>query len=164
MPRINFKATEQEFFRHPNDTYLVRVEEVKFTKAQSSNNNMLEVVYNTIAPGHEADGKKLFDRFVLVPQAGWRLKNFLEAFQVPHTAIPGAAKGEFEIDFDSDDIMNTHGIVETEQELYTVFEKGTKIPVQEADPDNPGKMRNKTGTRVNVKKYSQYTPPVGTTA
>ena len=116
MPRVNFKATAAEFTLLPNSNYPVRIESVEFTKSQAGN-DMLNMTYVLFSAG-EFDGRKLFDRLSLLPQAGWKLKNVLEAAQVVHSAIPGAGKGEFDIDFDTDDCIGHEIVVNVGQETY----------------------------------------------
>lgn len=115
MPRVNFKATQSEFTPLPNSNYLVRIESVEFAKSQAGN-DMLNMTYIVI--GGDSDGRKLFDRLSLVPQAGWKLKNVLEAAGVPHAAVPGQGKGEFDIDFDTDDCIGHTMVVSVGQETY----------------------------------------------
>lgn len=148
MPRINFKATESgDFTPYPNDTYLFTAEAVEIRKA-STGTDMLNVTFRCVQPGGEFDNRKHWERFALLPQSGWRLKNFLEAFDVPHTAMPGAGKGEFDIDFDTDDIVGKAGLIELEQEVYVVMKNG----VQQIDPET-GKP--KTAIRSNGTKFSK---------
>lgn len=157
MPRINMKATEGERFYHKNDWYLVRCSKVEMATS-TTNNPMLRLEYTTIAPNSEADGKIIYDRLSLVDAAGWRVKQALEGFNIPHTAIPiPDVKGGYELDFDSDDLLNAECLVRTEQEIYTQFERGTTIPVKDAATG-----KNKTGIRVNVEEYKATGPTAAT--
>lgn len=123
MPRVNFKASSSDFTPLPNGSWPIEVESVEM--AQSKNkNNMLKMVYKVLGEVPEGCSKKLFDNFVLVPQSGWVLKNFLEAAQVPHTAMPGAGKGEFDIDFDTQDCIGRVLIGRTVQETYQKMDRG----------------------------------------
>lgn len=117
MPRVNFKASSSEFVALPNASWPMQVDSVEITKS-SQNNPMLKVQYSVLGEVPEGCGKKQFDQFSLLPQAGWKLKNFLEAAQVPHSAMPGANKGEFDIDFDTQDAVGKTFIGRTKQETY----------------------------------------------
>src|SRR3990167_5022391 len=126
MPKVNFKASAQEFEPLPSDNYLCIVESAQLVQARSSGNMMIKVI-SVVTTNNEYNNRKLFDNFVLVPQSGWVLKNFLEAAQIPHTAIPGAGKGEFEIDCDTDDFIGAKYIAEVEQETYVVMQGGNVV-------------------------------------
>ena len=143
--RIKFAGSSQDFAPLPNDTYRMRIEGTEFSTT-SNNNRSLNVTLRIEAPGTEWDNRKHWERFVLVPQSGWRLKDFLEGFQVPHDAVPGAAKGEFEIDFDSDDLVGKVGLIALEQEIYAKEKNGIKT----MNPDGT----QATGIRSNAKKFS----------
>ena len=116
MARVNFKASQADFEPLPNGSYPVEIESMEIKKS-STNNDMIKTVYKLLTP-IEGFSRKLFDNFSLQIQAGWKLKNMLEAAQVPHTAIPGQAKGEFELDFDTSDAVGRNLVVRLEQETY----------------------------------------------
>lgn len=117
MARVNFKATSQDFTPLPNASYPIEVESAEM-KQSSKGNPMLKMTYKVLGEVPEGCSKKLFDQFVLVPQSGWVLKNFLEAAQVPHQAVPGPNRGEYDIDFDTQDMIGKLLIARTEQETY----------------------------------------------
>lgn len=145
MPRVNFKASDTEFLPLPNQSWPIEVESVEM--AQSSNKNpMLKMAYKVLGEVPEGCSKKLFDQFVLVPQSGWVLKAFLEAAQVPHSAVPGATKGEFEIDFDTQDCIGRNLIARTEQQTY---QKNNRDGSPQLDENKQPKM----GIRNNVAEY-----------
>lgn len=129
MARVNFKASQQDFEPLPNGSYAVSVESMEM-KMSSTNNPMIATQYTVNDARDGIGGRKLFDNFSLLPEAGWKLKNFLEASGVPHVAIPGTAKGEFEVEFDTTDAIGAQLVVQTEQET---FEKrqGGKIVIDD---------------------------------
>ena len=140
MARVNFKATQQDFVPLPNGSYLVEIESMELAKS-STNNDMIKTMYKLVVP-LEGFSKKLFDNFSLQVQAGWKLKNMLEAAQVPHTAIPGMNKGDFELDFDTGDAIGRRLIVRMEQETFL----SNRL-------DENGKQ--KAGIRSSVEEYIQ---------
>jgi len=117
MPKINFRASETEFKPIENGSYPVEVEKMGL-KRSSTGNDMIEAEFKILVPMAEGYGTKLFDNFSLLPQSGWKLKNFLEAAGVPHTAFPLQEKGSFDISFDTDDAIDARLVVRTEQETY----------------------------------------------
>lgn len=126
MPRIKFNASITPMEAPPNDDYLVEVVSMEMKRSKAQNDyisTQLKIISDkmmTNSDGTESPigGKVLFTNFALVPQSGWVLKDFLEASGVPHTATPGAQRGEFEIDFDTADAIGMKLVVTTKQEGY----------------------------------------------
>lgn len=76
--RLDFTNVESSS-RMPAGTHRVTVSKVEAKKAQSGN-DMLAVTYKN------GNGDLAYDNFVLLPQALWKLKLFLEAvFNAPIT-------------------------------------------------------------------------------
>lgn len=113
MARVKFVASETAFEPFANGTYPVEILSMEVKKS-STQNDMIATEYKVTNEGN----RKLFDNFSLLPQAGWKLKNMLEAAGVPHTAIPGSGKGEFELDFDTADAIGAIMLVKLSQETY----------------------------------------------
>ena len=124
--RVNFRAAQQDFEALPNGSYSVDVESMEM-KMSTTNNPMIATQYTVKDSRDDIKGRKLFDNFSLLPSAGWKLKNFLEASSVPHVAIPGANKGEFEIEFDTNDAIGAMLVVQTEQETFEKKQGGKAV-------------------------------------
>ena len=122
MARVSFKSSDTEFDPLPNGNYICEVDSMEVKKS-STGNLMISAAHSVIDPKVEGS-RKLWENFSLQPQAGWKLKNFLEAAQVPHQAMPGAAKGEFEIDFDTQDAIKARFVAHFEQETYEKIKDG----------------------------------------
>lgn len=140
MARVNFKASSSDFTPLPNASWPIEVESVEMTKS-STGNNMLKMVYKVLGEVPEGCSKKLFDQFVLVPQSGWVLKNFLEAAQVSHSAMPGQGRGEFDIDFDTQDCIGHTLIARTDQQTYQKLNRD-KTPVLDENKQPVMGIRN----------------------
>lgn len=146
MPRVNFKASDKDFDALPNGSHLMEVESVELTQTKSTQKPMLKVTHKVLSQIPEGCGTKMFDQFVLVPQSGWVLKNFLEASGVPHTAMPGTGKGEFDIDFDTSDCIGRKFIGRTEQETYQKKNR-------DGSPVLDENQKPVMGVRSNIKEY-----------
>ena len=117
MPKINFRAADTAFKPAENGSYLVEVEKMQLKKS-SAGNDMIEAEFKILTPMPEGYGTKLFDNFSLLPQSGWKLKNFMEAAEVPYTVIALQEKGSFDVSFDTDDTIGARLIVRVEQETF----------------------------------------------
>ena len=149
MPRVNFKATEMDNTPFPNGPHLFEAESAELTKAKSSQNMMIKVTSRCIEPGSEFDGRKDWEQFVLVPQSGWKLKEFCEAADVPHTATPGTGKGEFDIELDTDHIVGRRYIAHKKQETYTKMDAANQ-PVIDPTTGKP-----ESGIRSTTTKFEK---------
>ena len=138
--RVKFRASESEFEPLANDSYTTRIESVEMKKS-STGNDMLVVVHTIVDPREGIGGRKIFDNLSLQVQAAWKLKNFLEAFEVPHAAMPLQEKGHFEIDFDTVDAINCQGVLKLEQETYQKRSNGA--PVLDANGNAVMGVRNR---------------------
>lgn len=125
MARVSFKSSDTDFDPLPSANYLCEVNSMEVAKS-STGNLMIKTEHNVIDPRVEGS-RKLWENFSLQPQAGWKLKNFLEAAQVPHQAMPGAAKGEFDIDFDTQDAIKARFVAQVEQETYEKIKDGRHV-------------------------------------
>jgi len=118
--RINFSSTSQEFEPLPNGTNLSEVESMEVGKSSTGNPKI-----KTTFKIHDVDGgRKLWDEFSLLPQSGWKLKDFLEKAQVPHSAMPLTERGSFEIDFNTEDAIGAKVVIRHEQESYDSKQTG----------------------------------------
>src|SRR5882762_4395663 len=108
--RINFKSSQTDFEPLPNAPYLLTASKLEMKHSRPSTKNptgvdMVEVgfdIEHSLDSPEHTFTKKITNNFVLAPTSGWRLKEWLEAAQVPHEALPGQAKGEFDVSFDLD--------------------------------------------------------------
>lgn len=119
MSRINFKAQQIE----PLDkgSYVLEVNSMEIKKsgpqAKHPGSEYIETEFGVKL--QDGSQRKLFHNFSLLPQAGFNLKEFLEAANVVHEAIPGAGKGEFDLSFDTQDCIGKQVAAEVDQETYT---------------------------------------------
>ena len=118
MPRINFKSSTMEPL--PNDTYLLSVDsmEIKTSgpRAKNPGSHYIETVFSVKAGEHA--GRKVYHNLSLLPQAGWKLVEFLDACGVPYDSVPGAGKGEFDVSFNTEDCIGQEPLAEIAQETY----------------------------------------------
>jgi hypothetical protein len=126
--KIRFGASETKFEAFPAGDYVVEVESMELVMSREKKTPMIKTVFTieseetfTTTSGNEQaiGGRKIFHNFTLLPQSGWMLLNFLEAANVPHSSTPGARRGEYDIDFDTQDTIGkqcmAHIICETYQ-------------------------------------------------
>ena len=113
MPKINFRSSSLEPV--PKAHYLVDVQSMEMKaagpQAKHPGSPYLETWFGILNDKEHA-GRRLPHNFSLLPQSGWVLKDFLEKLGVPHDAIPGPGKGEFEISFNTEDCIGKHTVAD----------------------------------------------------
>lgn len=133
MPRINFKAAELDRSPFPNGPHRFEIESAELTQAKTgARSAMIKVQSKCVAPNSELDNKRAWEQFVLVPQSGWKLKEFLEAADIPHIATPGIAKGEFDIECDTDFFVGKHYVAHMKQETYVKKDEANNVVIDAA--------------------------------
>src|SRR6266850_5315185 len=155
MPRINFRSSQTDFEPLPNDAYLLKVSalELKHSKPSTKNPTGVDMIEAQFDIEHQLDSpehtytRKITNNFVLAPSSGWRLKEFLEAANVPHEALPGSGKGEFDVSFNLEDALHAQCVADMVQETYTQMDQAGQ-PVFDPSTSKP-----KSGVRNTIKKF-----------
>lgn len=156
MPRIKFMASEGgPRPLAPVGDYIVKIVEAKLGTSRTNNPKVTfkfkglsdadgNTSFTHVAPDGTVNEVTLVDYdfpapfgedFSCVPAAGWRLRGLLECADVPHEATPGEKKGEFNIDFDTDDAIGHIVGIHVEHEPYEnkAGRKGIGLSIKTAD-------------------------------